>query len=224
MSSPTGTNVNPRARSVSKMTGSASAVCSPLLWQRMMDPLFAFADDALCDLLCGEVLPVEGVDVPLDGHEPQGERRVDDGVVVVAEGRAEESHLLPRHFRDGAGRGRKLGFDRLFGELRHFGVRRAVRADLVPRLVDLFEIVGVLLRPELHGEEGRLDVRLFERFQDGIGVLGTPRAVKRDGKGVVLPLHAVNGQGARPAPKDFLRPRRSRRKCGKGDGRRQGRS
>ena len=39
MTSPTGTKVNPRARSVSKMTGSASAVLSPLLWQRMMEPL-----------------------------------------------------------------------------------------------------------------------------------------------------------------------------------------
>ena len=143
---------------------------------------------------------------------------MDDGVIIVAEGRTEEGDGPPRHLGDGAGGCCELCPYALFGEGGHLGVRRAVRADLVPRLGNFLEIVGVFLRPELHAEEGCGNVRFAEGIQNGVGVLDAPRAVKGDRNVLILPLHTVDGEQARAAPKDFLRPRRPRRKGGERNG------
>ena len=85
-----------------------------------------------------------------------------------------------RRRRDRLGRALQLRADLRFALLRHIRVRGAVRSDFMSRRVDLFYIIGIFLRPELHHEEGRPHARRRQTVQNRVGMLRAPGAVERN--------------------------------------------
>ena len=103
-------------------------------------------DDAHGDVGGGKIFPIQRIHVPLNGINAHRIGGVDEEIVVIAVGRSEKLHFLARHGGDRRGGGFQLGTDLAFALLAHIGVRLAVRADLVSRLVDLFDVFGILFR------------------------------------------------------------------------------
>ena len=68
--------------------------------------------------------------------------------------------------------------------------------ELAAALHDGLGLLGVLVRPVAHHEEGGLHVVLRQDIQDALGVVGAPGGVEADGADLFRAVHAVEGQRA----------------------------
>ena len=68
--------------------------------------------------------------------------------------------------------------------------------QLTAALHDGLGLLGVLVRPVSHHEEGGLHIVLRQNVQDVLGVVGAPGGVKADGTDLFRAVHAVDGQRA----------------------------
>ena len=152
------------------------------------------ADDAHGYVACRKVLPVEAVYIPLDGKVALALRGLDEQVVIVAVGRAEQFDGLARDRSYSRRRRPELRTHLLCAQAGHIRVRCRMGADLVPGCRDLADKIGIFFSPELHHEPRCGDVFPFERLQDGIGMFGAPGAVERQRHHLLFGAHRVYGQ------------------------------
>lgn len=139
--------------------------------------------DGLDDGINAVILPVEGIDIPLDGVVATFLGSLDYCVVVIAVRRAEEYHFFPGQFLDVF-----VWFGEFFlalgeGECGHLLVVLAVVAKVVPGGKDGFDIVRVFVHPSARHEEGYAHVMFGEDFEDAGSVLVAPRGWLLDGTG-----------------------------------------
>ena len=155
-----------------------------------------FLRDPLRDLRRGDALPVQGVHIPLDGlhaHLPDGG---DDVVVIFAEGAANEGGADAGEGLDLVVAGGDIRLDLRCGHGIEMTVGVGVVHELAATLHDGLGLLGVLVRPVAHHEEGGLHVVLRQDIQDALGVVGAPGGVEADGADLLRAVHAVDGKRA----------------------------
>ena len=153
-------------------------------------------EDAVQDGLSAAVLlPVHRVPGPLDHLVTRLVGGLDDRVAVLAEGGPKEGAAVARQLLQHVIQVLELLLDGDGVHLGHVGMGQAVVADLVAPLRYLLDEVRVLLDPHAAEEEGGLHVVFVQRIQDKGSLVGVPGGVDGEGDLVVLPTHAVDGQG-----------------------------
>ena len=102
-------------------------------------------------------------------------------VVVLTVGAADERRRDTGAGADALVAGGDVGDDLLSGEGVVVVVVVRVAHDLVPRVVQRLDRLGVFLRPVAHDEECRLDVIAREDVDEYLRILVAPRGVEGDG-------------------------------------------
>ena len=148
--------------------------------------------DAAAYLRGIQPLPVKAVDIPLHRRHSEGVYRVNDAVVILAVGAAEERRARPRQSLYLIRAGVYFRCDFVGGELRH--VRMGVRVvhDLHACVCKLFHTLWIFIHPLAHEEEGRLYVIAVQNFDKLLRVLVAPGRVEAERNVFPVALDAVN--------------------------------
>ena len=99
---------------------------------------------------------------------------VDDVVVILAVGTAEEGGTYPRHGLDLVVAGVEVVDDLLGGKVVEVGVGVGVAHHFVPCVGQGLYRFGVFIHPLAHHEEGGLDVIFAQGVDELLGVLVAP--------------------------------------------------
>lgn len=131
-------------------------------------------DHPLCDLVGGQVFPVQAVYVPLNGLHADGADGIDGVVVVVAVGRADQGGAHAGDRLHLVVTGVQVGYNLVGGQLGIVIMGVGVVHDLMSRLMERQHGFRVLLRPLAHHKERGLDVVLPQNINELLGVLVAP--------------------------------------------------
>ena len=157
-------------------------------------PGLHFGGDPLGDFSGGDLLPVQRVHVPLDGHHAEVPDGPDHMVVILPVRAPDQGGGHAGHSFDLVAGGLEVGSDLLCGEGVVVGVSVGVTHDLVPGVMESFDRLRVFGDPVSYHKEGGLDVVLAQNVDELLGVLIAPGGVEADGADLLIPLHAVDGQ------------------------------